>query len=140
MDSLFYPCGCARGEHNFCPKHDAGEEKPHKRVWSHSYRRGDQYDPADKHWISECGYATSKEERDRQNALIYAATVELLNRESCCPNFSSIASLGAPPRKRVITDHLSFLIDTRAYEVEATKKRKIDLKWFRGWFESLFEK
>ena len=136
MGGIFYSCGCLRGEHNFCPKHDAGEEKPHKVVLGHSFRRGDQFDPAEKNWIAECGYSTSKKPRERYDALIKAATVELLNRESCCPNFSSIKSLGDPPRKWIIINHLSFLIKTRAFEIEATKIRETDLEWFINWFES----
>jgi hypothetical protein len=139
MGDIFYPCGCLRGEHNFCPKHDAGEEKPHKVVWSHSFRRGDQYDPAEEHWISVCGYAANKPEEERHDALIYAATVELLNRESCCPNYTSIYSLGNPPRKNIITDHLRMLIGTRASDEKNTNIRKDDLEWFLRWFDSLDE-
>jgi hypothetical protein len=121
MDEFFCCSECGHlligskleGDHNFCSRCEGADGKL-KRVYPHDINPiGDYADPSDKHWISICGYSTTKGENKRLESLKLATLVQILNKESCCPNFKALDSLGPPKsdtRISHIRNHMILLI------------------------------
>ena len=128
------------GEHKFCTKCEGADGKL-KRVYPHTYfPMGDQDNPNEEHWIATCGYSTTKNPGERLEALKLATSIEILNREDCCPNFQALNSLGeskSSKRIRVIRNHLSVLIQHPQWHDGYTKERKIDLDAYGDWVKEL---
>ena len=125
------------GEHNFCTS-CAGEDGGLMRVYPHNYfPRGDQFKPAEEHWIATCGYDRRESESSRIEALKRATLIKILNRKDCCPNFRDLESLGGPDsdtRIRIIRNHLMLLIELPKWS-DGKEEREIDLLAYDAWLK-----